>query len=96
MRRTTQRRSHRALCEEIVFRGYLQRQFAVLTGRPGVALVLQALLFGITHGEQGVGAVARVFAYGIGFGAIALWRRSLLPGVLCHVWTDLASGLLGI
>src|SRR5262249_12142706 len=32
------------LSEEVVFRGYLQTQIAALTGRAGVAMVLQAVL----------------------------------------------------
>ncbi len=81
-------------CEEVVFRGYLQRQFEGFWGKPWLAVGLQALLFGVAHGEQGASAVARAALYGVGFGALARWRRSLLPGVLCHAWTDLASGLL--
>jgi hypothetical protein len=38
--------------------------------------------------------MARIALYGVGFGALARWRRSLAPGIVCHVWTDLASGLL--
>ncbi len=36
----------------------------------------------------------RLAAYGLALGALARWRRSLLPGILCHVAIDLASGLL--
>ena len=81
-------------CEEVVFRGYLQRQFEGFWGKPWLAVGLQALLFGVAHGEQGASAVARAALYGVGFGALARWRRSLVPGILCHAWTDLASGLL--
>ncbi len=81
-------------CEEVVFRGYLLRQFEAFTGRAWLAVVLQALLFGLAHGEQGPSAAVRIALYGVGFGALARWRRSLAPGIACHVWTDLASGLL--
>ncbi len=81
-------------CEEIVYRGYLQTQLTAFTGRANLVTLLQAALFGIAHGEQGLRAVARVALYGLAFGALARWRRSLLPGVLCHIATDLASGLL--
>lgn len=80
--------------EEVVFRGYLQTQLTAFTGRAGVALVLQAVLFGLAHGEQGTGAMVRLAGYGLALGALARWRRSLLPGILCHVGTNLASGLL--
>ncbi|WP_437760941.1 CPBP family intramembrane glutamic endopeptidase [Sorangium sp. So ce1389] len=55
---------------------------------------MQAALFGLAHGEQGWGAMARIAAYGLAFGALARWRQSLWPGILCHAWTNLASGLL--
>ena len=51
-------------------------------------------MFGLAHGEQGASAAARAALYGAGLGALARWRRSLAPGIVCHVWTDLASGLL--
>jgi membrane protease YdiL (CAAX protease family) len=81
-------------CEEVVFRGYLQTQLTAFTGRVGVAMVLQAALFGVAHAEQGAAAMVRIALYGLAFGALARWRRSLLPGIVCHVWTNLASGLL--
>jgi membrane protease YdiL (CAAX protease family) len=81
-------------CEEIVYRGYLQTQLTAFTGRATLGIVLQAALFGIAHGEQGLGAVVRLGLYGVAFGALARWRRSLLPGIVCHVWTDLASGFV--
>jgi membrane protease YdiL (CAAX protease family) len=81
-------------CEEVVYRGYLQTQLTAFTRRAGVAVVLQAALFGIAHGEQGARAIVRVALYGLAFGALARWRRSLWPGIVCHAWTDLASGLL--
>ena len=82
------------VCEELVFRGYLLTQLAAFTGRPAVAVALQAAVFGLAHGEQGASAAARAALYGAGLGALARWRRSLAPGIVCHVWTDLASGLL--
>lgn len=82
-------------CEEVTFRGYLQRQFEALTGRAGAAVAMQAVVFGVAHAEQGLAAAARVALYGLGLGALARWRGSLWPGVACHVANDLAAGLLG-
>jgi membrane protease YdiL (CAAX protease family) len=80
--------------EEVVFRGYLQTQLTAFTGRAGVALLLQAVLFGMAHAEQGPGAMVRLAGYGLALGALARWRRSLVPGILCHVGINVASGLL--
>ena len=82
------------ICEEAVFRGYFQSQLHAWTGSRWIALALQALLFGISHGYQGVTACFKIALYGAFFGAIALWRRSLRPGMMAHAWTDIASGLL--
>jgi membrane protease YdiL (CAAX protease family) len=82
-------------CEELVYRGYLQRQLAAFTRRPALALALQAILFGVAHAEQGLGSAARLAVYGLGLGALARWRRSLWPGIVCHVAIDLTSGFLG-
>ena len=82
--------------EELVFRGYLQRQFHTLTGSAPFALLLQAALFGVSHGYQGVRACARIFVYGLLFGLVAMGRRSLRPGMVAHAWTDIAAGLLRV
>jgi membrane protease YdiL (CAAX protease family) len=81
-------------CEEVVYRGYLQTQLAAFTGRASVAVALQAVLFGVAHAEQGPAVAVRFAVYGLLFGALARWRRSLVPGIVAHVGIDLASGLL--
>ncbi len=79
--------------EELVFRGYLQRQFSALTGSAAIALVLQAVLFGVSHGYQGWAACARITLFGLLFGLLALWQRRLRPGILAHALTDIVAGL---
>lgn len=81
--------------EELVYRGYLQKQLAALSQRPGLGLALQALLFGIAHGEHGGAVVARFALYGALFGVLAVVRRSLLPGMLAHVAIDLYAAAGG-
>jgi membrane protease YdiL (CAAX protease family) len=80
--------------EELVFRGYLQRRFQDWTASRPIAILLQAALFGVAHGYQGVRACLKIFVYGLVFGLLAAWRRSLRPGMLAHAWTDIAAGLL--
>ena len=82
------------ICEEAVFRGYFQVQFHAFTGSRWLAVILQALVFGIGHGYQGVTACLKIALYGAMFGALAVWRRSLRPGMMAHAWTDIASGLM--
>ena len=81
------------ISEELVYRGYLQRQLAGLSGWLPFGVVAQALLFGIAHGEQGGWAVARFAVYALGLGWVAAARQSLLPCVLGHVAIDLLAGI---
>ncbi|HYV98701.1 MAG TPA: CPBP family intramembrane glutamic endopeptidase [Gemmatimonadaceae bacterium] len=71
--------------EELLFRGYLQRKLGVFA---------QAVIFGVLHFYQGLFPVIRIVVYGLLFGAVARWRRSLRPGMIAHAWTDIAAGLL--
>ena len=82
-------------CEEAIFRGYLQAQFRALTGSAFLAILLQAVIFGISHGYQGLRNVIEITVLGALFGALALWRRSLKPGIILHAWTDIFSGIFG-
>jgi len=81
------------ICEEFVFRGYLQRQLAALTKSPVAGLLLSALVFGVAHGYQGVSSVVVITVFGVLFGILAHLSRSLVPGIIAHAWQDLASGL---
>jgi|SRR5579863_1982403 len=84
------------ICEELVFRGYFQKQFEAFTSSGWIALILQAALFGIAHGYQGLEACFRIAVYGVMFGLLALWRGSLRPGMIAHSGTDILSGIFGI
>jgi len=84
------------ICEEMVFRGYFQKQFTALTHSTWIALFLQAALFGISHGYQGVEACLRIAILGVLYGLLALWRRSLRPGMIAHAGSDILSGIFGI
>jgi membrane protease YdiL (CAAX protease family) len=70
--------------EELAFRGYLLQKIGV---------VGQALVFGILHAYQGLASMVRITVYGLMFGVVARRRRSLVPGMLAHAWTDIAAGL---
>jgi membrane protease YdiL (CAAX protease family) len=76
-------------CEELAFRGYLQKQFQAITGSAGSAVLIQAVVFGIGHLYEGVGPVGRIILYGLLFGLLAVWRKSLRPGMIAHAWSDI-------
>ncbi|HTQ12747.1 MAG TPA: type II CAAX endopeptidase family protein [Rhizomicrobium sp.] len=81
-------------CEETVFRGYLQKQLAALTGSGTLAVVLQAAVFGAGHAYQGINAAANTALYGLVLGALALWRKSVRPSIVAHAWSDIFGGVL--
>jgi len=81
-------------CEEVIFRGYLRRQFAALTRATAGGIVLQGIAFGAAHGYQGWKYMLLIAVYGIMFGLLAQWRRSLRPGMITHFAQDAAGGLL--
>jgi uncharacterized protein len=78
-------------CEELVFRGYLQRQFLALTGSAALAVMAQGVLFGVAHGYKGVKMVIVITVLGILFGVLAHWRKSIRPGMIAHAWADILN-----
>ena len=80
------------ICEEIIFRGYLQRQFAAFTGSMVAGVLLSAAVFGAAHGYEGGPRMLLIGVYGLMFGLLAWWRRSLRPGMIAHAGHDAISG----
>jgi CAAX protease family protein len=82
------------ICEEFVYRGYLQPQFAAMSRSVIAAVVLQAIVFGVSHGYQGWKQVVIISVLGALYGLLAQWRKSLVPGMAAHAWSDIYSGWL--
>lgn len=80
-------------CEELIFRGYLQRQLTALTRSEQGGIVLQGIAFGAAHGYQGWKYMLLIAIFGIMFGLLANWRRSLRPGMIAHALQDGLGGL---
>jgi membrane protease YdiL (CAAX protease family) len=80
--------------EEIVFRGYLQRQFTGWArGNVKWGVFTSAVVFGSAHAYQGVRGMALIAVFGALFSVLALYRRSLRAGMIAHSWHDLFFGL---
>jgi membrane protease YdiL (CAAX protease family) len=79
-------------CEEIIFRGYLQRQFTVLSRSMLGGVMLSAVVFGAAHGYEGGARMLLIAIFGLMFGLLAWWRKSLRPGMIAHAWHDAFSG----
>lgn len=84
------------ICEEAIFRGYLQRQFLALTQNAPVAILLSAAVFGCAHAYQGFRKVVLISLYGAMFGVLAHWRGSVRPGMIAHSLQDSIAGLFSL
>lgn len=82
------------ICEEMIFRGYLQRQFSGWTGNATAGIVLQGIAFGAAHAYQGKVQIIVIAVYGCMFGCLAWWRKSLRPGMTAHFLQDAFGGLV--
>jgi len=80
------------ICEEMVFRGYAQRQLQALSGNVVVAVLGQGLVFGLFHSYQGWKNVIVISVLGVLYGALAAWRGNLRANIVAHAWTDVWEG----
>jgi CAAX protease family protein len=82
------------VCEEMAFRGYVQRQFHALTGSVAFAVLGQGLVFGLVHIYQGWKNVIVICVLGALYGALVAWRKNLRASIIAHAWGDIWSGWL--
>jgi membrane protease YdiL (CAAX protease family) len=82
------------VCEEMAFRGYLQRQLHALSGSVMVAVLGQGLVFGLGHSYQGWKSTIVISVLGVLFGALAAWRGNLRANIIVHAWADVWEGWL--
>ena len=74
--------------EEFVFRGYIQRQCHALCGSTILASALQVIIFTQGHFYQGWIRLVPVLLIGVVLTIVALWRKSLVPGMIAHGFGD--------
>jgi membrane protease YdiL (CAAX protease family) len=82
------------ICEEIIFRGYFQKQLVAWTNNVSAGVLLTAIIFGSVHLYQGWKSAVVILVFGLLFGMLAEWRKSLRPGMMAHAWQDTIAGLL--
>ncbi|MDR3762625.1 MAG: CPBP family intramembrane metalloprotease [Acidobacteriota bacterium] len=81
-------------CEEVMFRGYMQRQFTRLLRNRWLALAVVSIFFGLGHGYEGPQRMVLIGVLGFGLGTMSLLRKSLRPAMIAHTAQDVISGLL--
>jgi membrane protease YdiL (CAAX protease family) len=74
--------------EEFVFRGYIQRQCQALFGNNVLAAFAQIAIFTQGHLYQGWVRLLPVMLIGLVLTITALWRKSLIPGMIAHGFGD--------
>jgi membrane protease YdiL (CAAX protease family) len=81
------------ICEETLFRGYLQKQFMALTKNAPLGILLSAAMFGTAHAYQGFAKAVQIGVLGAMYGIFTHWRRSVRPGMIAHTLQDVLGGL---
>lgn len=81
------------ICEETLFRGYLQKQFMALTKNAPLGVLLSAAMFGMAHAYQGFAKAVQIGVLGAMYGVFTHWRRSVRPGMIAHMLQDVLGGL---
>jgi membrane protease YdiL (CAAX protease family) len=82
------------ICEEAVYRGYLQKQFMALTRNVPAGIILSALVFGGAHSYQGLAHASVIGSLGALTGVLAYWCRSVRPGMIAHTLQDVLGGFI--
>ena len=80
-----------AFSEEVAYRGYIQKQLLALMKFAPLAILLQGILFGLSHGYQGPSFMFLNGVAGVMFGIVAYNRKSLIPCMVIHFLNDTGS-----
>jgi uncharacterized protein len=84
-----------AVCEELIYRGFVQRIFENWSGGFILAGILgSAALFSVAHLYQGPRGLVTTFIVGLLFAAIRAWTGSLLAPLIAHFVADISAGFL--
>jgi membrane protease YdiL (CAAX protease family) len=82
------------ICEEAIYRGYLQRQLGALTHNVWVGIILSAAAFGSAHLYQGIRRATVIAVAAVVSGWFAHWRKTVRPGMFAHALQDGIAPLL--
>ncbi len=84
-----------AICEEIIYRGFVQRVLQDWAIGYLVAGILgSALLFALAHLYQGPRGLFSTFVIGLLFSVVRAWTGSIVPPLIAHFVADFTAGLL--
>ncbi|HWG57990.1 MAG TPA: type II CAAX endopeptidase family protein [Candidatus Acidoferrales bacterium] len=84
-----------SLCEEIIYRGFVQRILQNwLWGSVLLGVLGSAALFALAHSYQGARGIAATFVVGVVFSAIVVWTASLVPAMMAHFVADSSAAMI--
>src|SRR5450432_1889314 len=83
------------IVEETVFCAYLLKQFTAWFRNAPVAVVLQAIIFGVAHAYTlGIRQVILISVSGILIGFFVLGCKSIRPAMAFHAWADFFGAII--
>lgn len=86
-----------ALCEEFIYRGFIQAVFAdVFFGSALAGAAISAAFFASAHLYQGRKGLITTFAVGLIFSAARIWTGSLIPSVIIHFAVDFSVAVAAL
>lgn len=83
-----------AVCEELIYRGFVQGVFEGWLGSAVAGVVLSSAFFAVAHVYQGRRGLISTFVIGVVFAGVRAGTGSLIPSICAHFAADLAAGLL--
>jgi membrane protease YdiL (CAAX protease family) len=84
-----------ALCEEVIYRGFVFAVVAKHADSELIGAVVSSLFFSVAHLYQGWRGMATTFVVGLILAGTRVWTGSLLPCMAAHLVVDLVAGYPG-
>jgi uncharacterized protein len=82
-----------AICEEMIYRGFVQGLFQGVGGSVAAGIFGSALLFAAAHAYQGRRGLISTFVVGAIFATVRWGTGNLIAPICAHFAADLAAGL---
>lgn len=81
------------VCEEFIYRGFIETIFQQALVSVIAGAVISALLFAVEHAYQGKRGLVTTFIVGLIFSAVRVWTQSLMPSMVIHFAVDLSAAI---
>lgn len=82
-----------AICEELIYRGFVETIFQTAMRSQALGAVISAAFFAVAHLYQGRRGLMTTFAVGLMLSVVRIWSSSLLPSAIIHFGVDFTAGV---